>query len=614
MVRQLKFRERLVAMAAIPILVVAVVAVGLLLFVGSSATRPYGLFALFGLAVAGGSAYLVGRSILTTIDELIVSASALAGSHRKLADGEIGASDIEPIASPSDDEIGRLVDAMNAVNVAAVEAAESHRGAVKEGLSNIVVNLARRSQSLLDRQVEYLDRLESTEEDPDRLAQLFKVDHLATRMRRNAESLLVLAEAEPGRRRGEPVEIADVLRVAIGEVENYQHIELRDVGDGQVSANVAVDIAHLVAELMENATQFSPPNTPVEVKGTFNDVKRFVVTITDQGMGLDEEKLAKTNALLASPPELGLGMGRSLGFMVIGRLAQRLGATVSLRANDGTGSTAVVDIPEELFIGHSLGDRPSLIEAMTGVSSNDDEAEADDDVPAADTDDDVPAGDDDDVPAGDITGQVQDDADDQSDEADDGAATDEEAATSARPAGADRRSQKGSVALEQLLGLSAESGDADDGDDEDATPVDWASTSPFESDSGDTDDDVWVPPKVTGAPPAKLAEAVPSGEAFESGVASLLEDRSAGTSGDSKSRTLRDDGATSAGLKKRERGASHVPVGEGRHVAATSRDPEEIRSMLSRYREGLKDGKQDSRDDAEDAVEPEPSKTTKDNR
>ncbi|MGB5758720.1 MAG: ATP-binding protein, partial [Acidimicrobiales bacterium] len=351
MFRQLKLRDRLVIMAAAPLLVLVAVAIGLLIVLGTGDARPYGLVALAGVAITGSAGLAVGRSVLDTLSELTDSATALATAHRRLAEGEITVDDLRPIPERGDDHFGRLAGAINALNAATIEVSESQQSAVKAGLSNIVVNLARRSQTLLDRQVEYLDRLEGSEEDPDRLGELFKVDHLATRMRRNAESLLVLAEADPGRRRGGPVEIADVLRVAMGEVEAYQYIELADVDGGPITATAAVDLAHLTAELMENATQFSPPSTPVQVTGKFDGRGAYVITIADMGIGMSDDKLAAGNELLANPPELGLGMGRSLGFMVIGRLAQRLNATVFLQPNGEVGAKAVVTVPDALFVG-----------------------------------------------------------------------------------------------------------------------------------------------------------------------------------------------------------------------------------------------------------------------
>lgn len=559
MLRQLKLQDRLVAMAAIPILVAAVVAAGLLLFLDGGGTTPYGIFALCGVVVSIAVAAAIGSSIRSSISEMATAAGELADAHRKLVAGEIAATDLPRLAVEGEDDLARLATSINAINTLTAEAGESRRSEVKEGLSNIVVNLARRSQTLLDRQVEYLDRLEGSEEDPDRLSELFKVDHLATRMRRNAESLKVLAEADPGRRRGGPVEVGDVLRVAMGEVENYESIELAEIDDGQVDAGAAMDLAHLVAELMENATQFSPPDTPVSVSGEFDGNDQFVISILDQGMGMPKDKLAEANTVLADPPELGLGMGRSLGFMVVGRLAQRLGATVKLGLNGQSGTEATITVPSSAFKGRTAPTKSAASPRQ-------------------------------------------------------GAPTPVAAAKTASPA------------LEKLLGLSEEGLEsaANDtvGGEAGAAPTDWAANSPFSPDRSDsaglpsrdakaaedaddnkTADDTaeadssgskdsspteeveetWTPPEVTADapprivdPPEKLTDAIPTGDDFESGVDSLLNP---------------DADAQSGGLAKRQRGASEVPVGNSRPVAVSNRDPEEIKSMLSRYRDGLKGGK-----------------------
>ena len=174
---------------------------------------------------------------------------------------------LTPIDINSKDEIGQLADAFNSIQQVTVEVAEEQAALLRKGIGDIFINLARRNQTLLDRQIEFIDQLEANEEDPDQLDNLFKLDHLATRMRRNAESLLVLAGAEPPRRRGRPVALADVVRVAIGEVEDFARIQLLALDDATVGGNVAVDLAHLLSELMENATHFSPPDTTVEIVG-----------------------------------------------------------------------------------------------------------------------------------------------------------------------------------------------------------------------------------------------------------------------------------------------------------------------------------------------------------
>ncbi|MGH1492680.1 MAG: ATP-binding protein [Acidimicrobiales bacterium] len=668
-------------MAVAPLLVLATVAAGLLIFINSSDTRPYGLFAVAGLAVAGFISFAAGRSIIASLNGLTVAAAEMADAHRNMSFDE--ATMPKPIETVGGDEITKLAAAINGINAAVIDADRSHHDEVRQGLRSIVTNLARRSQTLLDRQVEYLDRLETSEQDPDRLGELFKVDHLATRMRRNAESLIVLAEADPGRRRGGPVDVADVLRVAMGEVEIYQQIELLTVDDGHVNAGIAVDLAHLAAELMENATQFSPPDAGVKVTGRFDGEGSFVITVVDQGMGMTDEKLAATNQLLANPPELGLGMSRSLGFMVIGRLAQRLNATVTISRNDsGAGLSAVVAVPAELFIpANSVGSNGSdprtpqlaadasaaatataepaiaaviptgetALPEANGIASVDTAMDPRDHVEAASNallppvDGIVPMPDaasptpdavastpdatspapyaavpapDGLLPTAEALASTVSSPEPDVGKPDVGKADGDtaEMLTPLAPPSAvgddqpplDETSAEPpeSEALSRLLGTAEKEPNATE-------PYDWGVGPLGDGQNSDEPDplgpapivpltrstevttganpppaDEWVPPDVTPAGPSKLSDAMPSGDAFESGVASLLGEHPSGPTAHPDSRLPGDD-ATAAGLIKRNRGASDVPIGQGRPVAASKRDPEEVRSRLSRYREGL---------------------------
>lgn len=249
----------------------------------------------------------------------------------------------------SKDEIGQLADAFNSIQQVTVEVAEEQSQLLRKGIGDIFVNLARRNQTLLDRQIEFIDQLEAHEEDPDQLDNLFRLDHLATRMRRNAESLLVLAGAEPPRRRGRPVALADVVRVAIGEVEDFARIQLLALDEATVGGNVAVDLAHLLSELMENATHFSPPDTMVEIVGHRTDGDGYILSVSDQGIGMSAEQLTEANHQLARPPLVGLALSRSLGFIVVGRLASRFGISVKLTASPSGGVTALVTLPDELI-------------------------------------------------------------------------------------------------------------------------------------------------------------------------------------------------------------------------------------------------------------------------
>ncbi len=256
----------------------------------------------------------------------------------------------EPVDVHGSDEIGQLADSFNTVQTVAYDVAIEQGKMLEKGISDIFVNLARRNQALIDRQIQFIDELERHEEDPDVLESLFRLDHLATRMRRHAESLLVLAGAEPSRRRSAPVSLSDVVRVAVGEIEDYNRISLVAFDDAEVPSGAAVDIAHMLSELMENATQFSPPDTVVEIVG-HRTHEGYSVSISDQGIGMSAEQLDEVNELLASPPATGLTLNRTLGFVVIARLARRFAIKVRLTSSPSGGVTALVNLPEPVLVG-----------------------------------------------------------------------------------------------------------------------------------------------------------------------------------------------------------------------------------------------------------------------
>ncbi len=308
------------------------------------------------IAIALLIAFYVARAVTVPLKKLTTAAYTLStdklpGLVERLRNpDESGASLSEalaPIDINSKDEIGQLADAFNSIQHVTIEVAEEQGALLRKGIGDMFVNLARRNQTLLDRQIEFIDQLEANEEDADQLDNLFKLDHLATRMRRNAESLLVLAGAEPPRRRGRPVALADVVRVAIGEVEDFARISLLALDDVTVGGNVAVDLAHLLSELMENATHFSPPDTTVEIVGHRGE-DGYTLSVSDQGIGMSADQLAEANSQLARPPLVGLALSRSLGFIVIGRLASRFGVAVRLTSSPSGGVTALVTLPPEL--------------------------------------------------------------------------------------------------------------------------------------------------------------------------------------------------------------------------------------------------------------------------
>ncbi|HZA77595.1 MAG TPA: ATP-binding protein [Acidimicrobiales bacterium] len=237
-----------------------------------------------------------------------------------------------------------------ATELAESEIAAAHaQAAQRRSISELFVNLARRNQSLLDRQLALISELEQHESTPEALADLFQLDHLATRIRRNAESLLVLSGDEPPRLWGRPVPLAEVVRAAAAEVEDYPRVEVLVNDYLEVAGRVVADLSHLLAELIENATMFSPPTSDVRVRTHLvpSDRPTFVLSIEDIGIGMSDEQLRAANELLADPPEVDPRRS-TLGFHVVGRLAQRLGLTVRLAHTPGGGITALVTLPEDV--------------------------------------------------------------------------------------------------------------------------------------------------------------------------------------------------------------------------------------------------------------------------
>ena len=235
--------------------------------------------------------------------------------------------------------------------------ATSQSEVLRTGIVDIFVHLARRNQGLLDRQIELIDELGARERDPAELENLYRLDHLATRMRRNAESLMVMAGVQTPRRSGTSIGLVEVLRVAAGEVEDFERIELTSIDHVDISGVVAVDLAHLVSELMENATQFSAPDTKIEIRAGRGQENEFKITIADHGIGMAPEECRAANQLLADPPLIGVELSRSLGLSVVARLAARIDTEVTLLSSEGTGTVATVTMPNSAISPSAVPDR-----------------------------------------------------------------------------------------------------------------------------------------------------------------------------------------------------------------------------------------------------------------
>ncbi|MFG1864617.1 sensor histidine kinase [Microbispora bryophytorum] len=243
-------------------------------------------------------------------------------------------------------DVGR---AFSTVQETAVEAAIG-QARLQRGVSQVFLNLARRSQTLLHRQRTQLHGMQRHATDPDMLEELFRLDHLTTRMRRHAEGLIILSGNAPGRAWRKPIPMYDVVRGAAAEVEDYARVNVLPMEDHGLDGAAVADVIHLIAELIENATVFSPPHTTVSVRGEIVGMG-FAVEIEDRGLGMTNERLAELNERLANPPEFDLADTDRMGLFVVARLATRRDIRVTLRPSPYGGTTAIVLIPSVLMVG-----------------------------------------------------------------------------------------------------------------------------------------------------------------------------------------------------------------------------------------------------------------------
>jgi len=297
---------------------------------------------------------LIGRRQVRELSALRQSALELSNERlpevvRRLAAGEEVDVSPQPLhVSATSDEVQQVGDAFGRVQQTAVEAAVG-QARLRQGISHIFRNLARRSQSLLHRQLTLLDAMERRASDPQELDDLFRVDHLATRMRRHAESLIILSGEAPARGWRHPVPLVDVLRAAVAEVEDYTRIKVTATTDASLAGPTVGDVIHMIAELAENATIYSPPQTPVSITGSIVG-QGFAVEIEDRGLGMSTAHRDEINAQLENPPAFDLSGSDQLGLFVAGQLAKRQNIRISLRPSPYGGTTAIVLIPRALVI------------------------------------------------------------------------------------------------------------------------------------------------------------------------------------------------------------------------------------------------------------------------
>ncbi|HUQ60986.1 nitrate- and nitrite sensing domain-containing protein [Lentzea sp.] len=332
----------------------------------SDAWRDAGLVAI-SLLLAFGLMAMVAQSMLRPLRVLRRSALDVARNQlpeairriRSHREPERAAEEaIVPVPINTTEEVGQVARAFDLVQREAVRLAVE-QVALRANVNDMFINLSRRSQALVERQISVIDRLEQDEQDPDHLASLFELDHLATQMRRNSENLLVLSGTTVNRRVTRPVAIAEVLGAAVSEVEKYARVQIAPTPELMVQGRVVNDLAHLVAELLDNATAFSKPTTKVTVRTIETRRGEVAIRIHDRGVGIQEDEVSEFNAKLAEPPEVDVSVAREMGLYVVGQLAKRHEIRVTLANNDDIegGVTAQVILPVSLL---HKGSAPAL--------------------------------------------------------------------------------------------------------------------------------------------------------------------------------------------------------------------------------------------------------------
>ncbi|MEU2660894.1 ATP-binding protein, partial [Streptomyces sp. NPDC007325] len=319
---------------------------------------PAGAAVVLGLAAVAASLVIsvrIGRGLVVELVSLRNTALGIARRKLPAAMGRLRAGeeiDVHAEAPPGpapQDEIGQVGEALTTVHRAALAAAVE-RAELASGISGVFVNLARRSQVLVHRQLNLLDSMERRADDPAELDDLFRLDHLTTRMRRHAESLIILSGAAPGRAWRMPVPLTNVVRAAVSEIEDYARVEVRRLPETAVTGGAVADLTHLLAELIENAAQFSPPHTKVRVSGEPVG-NGYALEIEDRGLGMGQDSLAEANARIAQSEALDLFDSDRLGLFVVSRLSSRHAVKVHLRPSPYGGTTAVVLLPTDLLQG-----------------------------------------------------------------------------------------------------------------------------------------------------------------------------------------------------------------------------------------------------------------------
>ncbi|MEU9818577.1 nitrate- and nitrite sensing domain-containing protein [Pseudonocardia alni] len=308
------------------------------------------------ILLTAGIILLLGRQMVRSLrllrsSALEVAEQKLPAAVQSMRSGQAPNALVEPVPLDSRDEIGQVARAFDAVHGQAIRLA-ADQAALQQNVNSMFVNLSRRSQALVERQLQLIEQLESNEQDPDQLSNLFQLDHLATRMRRNSENLLVLAGTDLAKRNVAPVQVVDVLRAAVSEVEQYQRVVVQTPPNATIAGRAANDLVHLLAELLDNATNFSPPDSQVVMSTTRTADESLLIEISDRGVGMTDSELVDANQRLSGPAEVDVSASRRMGLFVVGRLAarHRVGVRLASAAVGGGsgGLSASVTVPPQL--------------------------------------------------------------------------------------------------------------------------------------------------------------------------------------------------------------------------------------------------------------------------
>ena len=367
--RQLSIPSKLTILV-LPLAIVTVLLAGLMAW-GLTASGP-DLHPAITIAAAASIALLAlatvlmvrlsSKSVSRGISDVTDAANKVASEDLvdlldRLSDPDPDLDSIEPLDLDVErtDEVGDLARSFQSLHGSLIEVGGRQMETLRRGVSSIFVTLARRNSSLIDRQIALLDELEEGEHDAKTLGSYYQLDHLATRMRRNSESLLVLAGSDSPRVWAKATELSDVIRAAVAEVGEYHRVEVLTLEPARLSGGAVSDMSHLLAELIENALQFSPPSEVVRVTGLV-EPDGYRLTVTDRGVGISENRMRELNRILATPPTMGLTVEPTLGMYVVARLAHKHGVRIELSA-EVPGLTASITLPTDHL---EIPERPVL--------------------------------------------------------------------------------------------------------------------------------------------------------------------------------------------------------------------------------------------------------------